>query len=90
LSSKIGGTLRLCYQVQWFGYPEDESWYPASRIRRYPLPLGEFHKQFPAARGPPQHYKYWETCWRNGTVPEERPDDNQPMSEEDKAAAARQ
>ena len=67
---------KLQYQVKWFGFDEDQAWYPASNFVGSPHWLHTFHVDYPEHLGLLRRLKEWLQSWENGNDDvETHPDD---------------
>ena len=50
---------KLQYWVKWFGFDEDQAWYPASNFVGSPHQLHTFHVDYPEHPGPLRRLEEW-------------------------------
>ena len=67
---------KLQYWVKWFGFDEDQAWYPASNFVGSPHQLYTFHVDYPECLGLLRRLEEWLQSWENGNDDvETHPDD---------------
>jgi RNase H-like domain found in reverse transcriptase/Reverse transcriptase (RNA-dependent DNA polymerase)/Integrase zinc binding domain len=75
---------RLYYRVKWTNLDHDPVWYDPEGFKGAPHKLKAFHDQYPNKPGPPRYLTDWIRCYKEGTDPEDRWDDNLLVVTDDK------